>query len=47
MYKEEKEEMIEGVVEEVKIYDVFLENIEICNISMFLDVKLNVKVRIG
>ncbi len=45
--KEEKEETTEGVAEEVKTHDASLENIEIRNISMLLDVKLNVKVRIG
>ncbi|WP_100975133.1 flagellar motor switch protein FliY [Helicobacter pylori] len=43
----EKEETTEGVAEEVKAHDASLENIEIRNISMLLDVKLNVKVRIG
>ncbi|WQS16104.1 flagellar motor switch protein FliY [Helicobacter pylori] len=46
-HKEEKEETTEGAAEEVKTHDVSLENIEIRNISMLLDVKLNVKVRIG
>ncbi len=45
--KEEKEETTEGAAEEVKTHDASLENIEIRNISMLLDVKLNVKVRIG
>ncbi|AFX90821.1 flagellar motor switch protein FliY [Helicobacter pylori Aklavik117] len=45
--KEEKEETTKSAVEEVKTQDVSLENIEIRNISMLLDVKLNVKVRIG
>ncbi|GAA8553300.1 flagellar motor switch protein FliY [Helicobacter pylori] len=49
-HKEEKEETIKSATEateEVKTHDVSLENIEIRNISMLLDVKLNVKVRIG
>ncbi|GAA9498462.1 flagellar motor switch protein FliY [Helicobacter pylori] len=46
-HKEEKEETTEGAAEEVKAHDASLENIEIRNISMLLDVKLNVKVRIG
>ncbi|GAA7819961.1 flagellar motor switch protein FliY [Helicobacter pylori] len=49
-HKEEKEETIKSATEaaeEVKTYDASLENIEIRNISMLLDVKLNVKVRIG
>ncbi|MFP6010170.1 flagellar motor switch protein FliY [Helicobacter pylori] len=49
-HKEEKEETIKSATEateEVKIHDASLENIEIRNISMLLDVKLNVKVRIG
>ncbi|GAA9183069.1 flagellar motor switch protein FliY [Helicobacter pylori] len=46
-HQEEKEEMTEGAAEEVKAHDASLENIEIRNISMLLDVKLNVKVRIG
>ncbi len=49
-HKEEKEETIKSVTEaaeEVKTHDASLENIEIRNISMLLDVKLNVKVRIG
>ncbi|NOK30390.1 flagellar motor switch protein FliY [Helicobacter pylori E48] len=46
-HKEEKEETTEGAAEEVKTHDASLENIEIRNISMLLDVKLNVKVRIG
>ncbi|WP_187852301.1 flagellar motor switch protein FliY [Helicobacter pylori] len=45
--KEEKEETTKSAAEEVKTQDVSLENIEIRNISMLLDVKLNVKVRIG
>ncbi len=45
--KEEKEEATKSVTEEVKTHDASLENIEIRNISMLLDVKLNVKVRIG
>ncbi|WQS01071.1 flagellar motor switch protein FliY [Helicobacter pylori] len=45
--KEEKEETTKSTTEEVKTQDVSLENIEIRNISMLLDVKLNVKVRIG
>ncbi len=46
-HQEEKEETTKSVAEEVKTHDVSLENIEIRNISMLLDVKLNVKVRIG
>ncbi|MEJ8610195.1 flagellar motor switch protein FliY [Helicobacter pylori] len=49
-HKEEKEEMTESATEateEIKTHDASLENIEIRNISMLLDVKLNVKVRIG
>ncbi|RVZ39686.1 flagellar motor switch protein FliY, partial [Helicobacter pylori] len=46
-HKEEKEETTQGATEEVKTHDASLENIEIRNISMLLDVKLNVKVRIG
>ncbi|MEJ8602335.1 flagellar motor switch protein FliY [Helicobacter pylori] len=49
-HKEEKEETIRSATEateEVKTHDASLENIEIRNISMLLDVKLNVKVRIG
>ncbi|GAA6909440.1 flagellar motor switch protein FliY [Helicobacter pylori] len=46
-HKEEKEETTESATEEVKTHDASLENIEIRNISMLLDVKLNVKVRIG
>ncbi|GAA8340224.1 flagellar motor switch protein FliY [Helicobacter pylori] len=49
-HKEEKEETIKSAAEateEVKTHDASLENIEIRNISMLLDVKLNVKVRIG
>ncbi|WQS04506.1 flagellar motor switch protein FliY [Helicobacter pylori] len=45
--KEEKEETKKSAAEEVKTQDESLENIEIRNISMLLDVKLNVKVRIG
>ncbi len=45
--KEEKEETTKSATEEVKTRDESLENIEIRNISMLLDVKLNVKVRIG
>ncbi len=45
--KEEKEETTQSATEEVKAHDASLENIEIRNISMLLDVKLNVKVRIG
>ncbi len=45
--KKEKEETTKSATEEVKTQDVSLENIEIRNISMLLDVKLNVKVRIG
>ncbi|WQS34760.1 flagellar motor switch protein FliY [Helicobacter pylori] len=45
--KEEKEETTKSAAEEVKTQDASLENIEIRNISMLLDVKLNVKVRIG
>ncbi len=45
--KEEKEETKKSATEEVKTHDASLENIEIRNISMLLDVKLNVKVRIG
>ncbi len=45
--KEEKEETTKSATEEVKTHDASLENIEIRNISMLLDVKLNVKVRIG
>ncbi|WP_033751118.1 flagellar motor switch protein FliY [Helicobacter pylori] len=37
----------ESATEETKTHDASLENIEIRNISMLLDVKLNVKVRIG
>ncbi|GAA9129830.1 flagellar motor switch protein FliY [Helicobacter pylori] len=50
MHKEEKEETIKSATEateEIKTHDASLENIEIRNISMLLDVKLNVKVRIG
>ncbi|GAA8644972.1 flagellar motor switch protein FliY [Helicobacter pylori] len=49
-HKEEKEETIKSATEateEVKTHDASLENIEIRNISMLLDVKLNIKVRIG
>ncbi|OLQ25395.1 flagellar motor switch protein FliN [Helicobacter pylori] len=47
-HKEEKEETTKSATaEEVKTHDASLENIEIRNISMLLDVKLNVKVRIG
>ncbi|GAA8965849.1 flagellar motor switch protein FliY [Helicobacter pylori] len=49
-HKEEKEETIKSATEateEIKTHDASLENIEIRNISMLLDVKLNVKVRIG
>ncbi|TPH64987.1 flagellar motor switch protein FliY [Helicobacter pylori] len=49
-HKEEKEETIKNATEaaeEIKTHDASLENIEIRNISMLLDVKLNVKVRIG
>ncbi|WP_101007735.1 flagellar motor switch protein FliY [Helicobacter pylori] len=49
-HQEEKEETIKSTTEateEVKTHDASLENIEIRNISMLLDVKLNVKVRIG
>ncbi|GAA8190082.1 flagellar motor switch protein FliY [Helicobacter pylori] len=45
-HKEEKEETTKAT-EEAKTHDASLENIEIRNISMLLDVKLNVKVRIG
>ncbi|WRD11764.1 flagellar motor switch protein FliY [Helicobacter pylori] len=46
--KEEKEETTKSTTaEEIKTHDASLENIEIRNISMLLDVKLNVKVRIG
>ncbi|WP_033772414.1 flagellar motor switch protein FliY [Helicobacter pylori] len=40
-------ESAESATEETKTHDASLENIEIRNISMLLDVKLNVKVRIG
>ncbi len=40
-------EIAESAAEEIKTHDASLENIEIRNISMLLDVKLNVKVRIG
>ncbi len=40
-------ESAESAAEEIKTHDASLENIEIRNISMLLDVKLNVKVRIG
>ncbi|MGN8371463.1 flagellar motor switch protein FliY [Helicobacter pylori] len=43
----EKEETTQSATEEIKTHDASLENIEIRNISMLLDVKLNVKVRIG
>ncbi|WQY16308.1 flagellar motor switch protein FliY [Helicobacter pylori] len=47
-HKEEKEETTKSATaEEIKTHDASLENIEIRNISMLLDVKLNVKVRIG
>ncbi|GAA8259849.1 flagellar motor switch protein FliY [Helicobacter pylori] len=49
-HKEEKEETIKSATEateEIKTHDASLENIEIRNISMLLDVKLNIKVRIG
>ncbi|CAJ99895.1 flagellar motor switch protein FliY [Helicobacter acinonychis] len=48
-FETKKEHNEEGtkVVREDKIQDASLENIEIRNISMLLDVKLNVKVRIG
>ncbi|GAA7394139.1 flagellar motor switch protein FliY [Helicobacter pylori] len=49
-HKEEKEETTQSATEateEIKTHDASLENIEIRNISMLLDVKLNVKVRIG
>ncbi|KMT70146.1 flagellar motor switch protein FliY [Helicobacter pylori] len=49
-HKKEKEETIKSATEateEIKTHDASLENIEIRNISMLLDVKLNVKVRIG
>ncbi|EJC35231.1 putative flagellar motor switch protein [Helicobacter pylori Hp P-25c] len=46
-HKEEKEETTKSATEETKTHDASLENIEIRNISMLLDVKLNVKVRIG
>ncbi len=47
-HQEEKEETTKSATaEEVKTHDASLENIEIRNISMLLDVKLNVKVRIG
>ncbi|UKJ13302.1 flagellar motor switch protein FliY [Helicobacter pylori] len=45
-HQEEKEEKTKSA-EEIKTHDASLENIEIRNISMLLDVKLNVKVRIG
>ncbi|WRG63064.1 flagellar motor switch protein FliY [Helicobacter pylori] len=45
-HKEEQEETTKAT-EETKTHDASLENIEIRNISMLLDVKLNVKVRIG
>ncbi|BCU74282.1 flagellar motor switch protein FliY [Helicobacter pylori] len=46
-HQEEKEEKTKSATEEVKTKDESLENIEIRNISMLLDVKLNVKVCIG
>ncbi|GAA6930128.1 flagellar motor switch protein FliY [Helicobacter pylori] len=46
-HQEEKEETTKSATEEIKTHDASLENIEIRNISMLLDVKLNVKVRIG
>ncbi|WP_154421175.1 flagellar motor switch protein FliY [Helicobacter pylori] len=46
-HQEEKEEKTKSATEEIKTHDASLENIEIRNISMLLDVKLNVKVRIG
>ncbi|EPZ73292.1 flagellar motor switch protein FliY [Helicobacter pylori] len=49
-HQEKKEETIKSATEateEIKTHDASLENIEIRNISMLLDVKLNVKVRIG
>ncbi|WP_208356379.1 flagellar motor switch protein FliY [Helicobacter pylori] len=46
-HQEEKEETTQSATEEIKTHDASLENIEIRNISMLLDVKLNVKVRIG
>ncbi|QEF31444.1 flagellar motor switch protein FliY [Helicobacter pylori] len=46
VHKEEQEETTKAT-EETKTHDASLENIEIRNISMLLDVKLNVKVRIG
>ncbi|GAA8890992.1 flagellar motor switch protein FliY [Helicobacter pylori] len=46
-HQEEKEEKTKSTTEEIKTHDASLENIEIRNISMLLDVKLNVKVRIG
>ncbi|BAM96333.1 flagellar motor switch protein FliY [Helicobacter pylori] len=46
-HQEEKEETTKSATEEVKTHDASLENIEIRNISMLLDVKLNVKVCIG
>ncbi|MGN8370393.1 flagellar motor switch protein FliY [Helicobacter pylori] len=45
--KAHKEETTKSATEETKTHDASLENIEIRNISMLLDVKLNVKVRIG
>ncbi len=45
--EKEEEETTKSAAEEVKTHDASLENIEIRNISMLLDVKLNVKVRIG
>ncbi len=46
-HQEEEEETTQSATEEIKTHDASLENIEIRNISMLLDVKLNVKVRIG
>ncbi|GAA8835997.1 flagellar motor switch protein FliY [Helicobacter pylori] len=46
-HQEEKGETTKSATEEIKTHDASLENIEIRNISMLLDVKLNVKVRIG
>lgn len=45
--KTHQEEKTKSATEEIKTHDASLENIEIRNISMLLDVKLNVKVRIG
>ncbi len=44
---QEEKEKTKSATEEIKTHDASLENIEIRNISMLLDVKLNVKVRIG